>query len=63
MLDVLIRGGLVYDGSGSPPQELDVAIRGETIEAVERLEAAEADLVIDADGLAVSLLNAPNPPL
>ena len=54
MLDILIRNGLVYDGSGSPPQEIDVAIRGETIEAVERLEAAEGDLVIDADGLAVS---------
>jgi len=54
MLDLLIRGGLVFDGSGAPPRKADVAIHGERIEAVERLEGAQAHRVIDASGLAVA---------
>ena len=32
--DVIIRGGAVYDGSGSPPITADVAISGDTIRSV-----------------------------
>jgi N-acyl-D-amino-acid deacylase len=52
--DVLIRGGIVYDGSGDRPRRADVAIRGDKIAAVGELPDATAKLVIDADGLAVS---------
>jgi len=54
VLDLLIRGGLVYDGSGGPAFEADVAVHGDVIEAVERLDGAEAVRVIDARGLAVA---------
>ncbi|HTL06079.1 MAG TPA: amidohydrolase family protein, partial [Gemmatimonadales bacterium] len=54
--DVLIRGGLVYDGSGGPPRRVDIGIRGERISFVG--DARQAGLVagrtIDASGLIVS---------
>ena len=52
--DVVIRGGTVYDGSGTPPVETDVAILGDTIAAIGDLQAAVATTEIDASGLAVS---------
>src|SRR5262247_2024340 len=54
MLDVLIRGGSVIDGTGAPPRRADVAIAGDRIEAVEPLPRAEAARVIDATGHAVA---------
>lgn len=55
-LDVLIEGGLVYDGSGAPPVTTDVGIVGDRIAFVgdatrERIGAAT---VIDAEGLWVT---------
>lgn len=52
--DAIIRGGTVYDGSGSPGRKADVAIRGDRIAAVGRLRAGAAKRVIDAAGLAVA---------
>ncbi len=52
--DVIIRGGTVYDGSGSPPVVADVAITGDTIAAIGDLSAASARTELDATGLAVS---------
>jgi N-acyl-D-amino-acid deacylase len=52
--DLLIRGGVVYDGTGSAPRKADVGIRGDRIAAVGDLRAAEAAAVIDAAGLAVA---------
>ena len=52
--DVIIRGGLVYDGSGSVPHNADVAIRGDRIAAIGDLRNAEASRVVDAQGLAVA---------
>jgi hypothetical protein len=40
--DVVIRGGTVYDGSGSPGARADVGIRGDKIEAVGDLSKAQA---------------------
>jgi N-acyl-D-amino-acid deacylase len=54
VLDVLIKGGSVIDGSGAPPRPADVAIEGERVLAVEPLPGAEAGHVIDATGLAVA---------
>jgi N-acyl-D-amino-acid deacylase len=52
--DVLIKGGLVYDGTGTPPKKLDVAIRGDRIAALGDIPAKSARTVLDATGLAVS---------
>ncbi len=52
--DVVIRGGTIYDGSGSPPFVGDLAIRGDTIAALGRLENARGRLEINAAGLAVA---------
>ena len=52
--DVIIRGGLVYDGSGSAPHNADVAIRGDVIAAIGDLRNAEASRIVDAQGLAVA---------
>src|SRR5262249_29537041 len=51
--DVLVKGGLVYDGTGAPPRRLDVAIRGDRIAALGNFPANSARTVLDASGLAV----------
>jgi N-acyl-D-amino-acid deacylase len=52
--DVLIRGGLVYDGSGAAPARADVLIDGDRVTAIGSLGAAHARVVLDARGLAVA---------
>ncbi|MCM2255273.1 MAG: D-aminoacylase [Vicinamibacteria bacterium] len=52
--DVLVRGGLVHDGSGAPARRLDVGIRGDRIAAIGDLANAPAKLTIDAAGQAVA---------
>jgi len=52
--DILVRGGLVLDGTGSPGRQEDVAIRSGRIAAVARGLAGKAVKVIDAGGLAVA---------
>jgi N-acyl-D-amino-acid deacylase len=52
--DIVIRNGVVYDGSGADGARTDVGIRGDRIAAVADLSAAAADQVVDAGGLAVS---------
>ena len=51
--DLLIVNGLVYDGSGAPPRQADVAISGDRIVAVGS-DLGAAEKVIDASGLAVA---------
>ncbi|HNS39026.1 MAG TPA: D-aminoacylase, partial [Promineifilum sp.] len=53
MHDLLIRNGLIYDGNGRPPYSGDLAIDGDTITAIGRVEG-QARRTIDAGGLAVS---------
>lgn len=54
MFDVIIRGGTVYDGTGTPGRRLDVGIRGDRIAAVGDLASSSAARVVDATGLAVA---------
>ena len=54
MLDVLIQGGTVIDGTGRPGRRADVAIAGDRVEAIELLPGATAARVIDATGHAVA---------
>lgn len=52
--DVLIRGGRVYDGSGAPAVQTNLALRGDAIAAVGVPDNTPAAQVIDASGLAVA---------
>jgi N-acyl-D-amino-acid deacylase len=52
--DLLIRGGVLYDGRGGPPVEGDVAIVGDSIAAVGRLEDWRGEDELDAAGNAVA---------
>jgi len=53
--DILIRNGSVYDGSGAPPRNVDVAIDGDRVVALLKGGSrAEAGQVIDAGGKAVA---------
>lgn len=52
--DILIRNGLLYDGSGKPPKPGDIGIRGDRIITVGNLSGAKATTIIDAKGKAVA---------
>jgi N-acyl-D-amino-acid deacylase len=52
--DVIIRRGTVYDGSGGPPTQADVAIDGDSIVAIGQLDGARASMDVDATGLVVA---------
>ena len=52
--DVIIRGGMVYDGSGKTPIKADVGIKGDRIVTIGDLSKANAATVIDASGMAVA---------
>lgn len=52
--DLVIRGGTIIDGTGSPGQQGDLAIQGDRIAAVGSLGKYEAAKVIDATGLVVA---------
>ena len=52
--DVVIRGGTLYDGSGSAPVVADLAIEGDRIAAVGDLSGYAGRAEIDAAGLAVA---------
>lgn len=52
--DVVLRNGVIYDGSGGPPVTGDVAIAGDTIAAVGDIGGAAGVVEIDVAGLAVA---------
>ena len=52
--DVLIRGGMIYDGTGGLPYVGDVAVRGDRIIYVGPAREASAAKIIDARGMAVA---------
>ncbi len=52
-LDVVIRGGTIYDGSGGAPRRGDVGVRGDRIVTVGSV-AERGRRELDAEGLAVA---------
>lgn len=54
MFDVIIRGGRILDGTGTPWYYGDIGIMGDRIAAVGRLDGAAAGRVIAAEGKYVS---------
>ena len=52
--DLVIRGGLVYDGSGGEPYAADVAVRGDRIAAIASHIQQRGKVELDARGKAVS---------
>lgn len=54
MFDILVKGGILYDGAGGEGQKVDIAVAGDTIEAIGHFDADRAEHVIDATGMAVA---------
>ena len=52
--DILIKNGLIIDGSGQASYVADLAINNDTIAAIGQLHKAKANLEIDAKGLVVA---------
>jgi N-acyl-D-amino-acid deacylase len=52
--DLVIRGATLYDGTGQPGRQGDLAIRGDRIVAVGRFTAAGKPRVLDGNGLIVA---------
>ncbi|HHY11520.1 MAG TPA: amidohydrolase family protein, partial [Firmicutes bacterium] len=52
--DIIIRGGLVVDGMGTPGFQADIGITGDTIAAIGDLKNATAGNTIDAKGKTVT---------
>ena len=52
--DLVLRGGVVHDGSGRPGKRADVGIRGGRIAAIGDVVAAPGTPTLRVDGLAVA---------
>jgi N-acyl-D-aspartate/D-glutamate deacylase len=52
--DLVVKDGLIFDGTGAPRIRGDVAIDGGIVTAIGRVDAAGADHVIDATGMHVA---------
>ncbi len=51
--DTIIRGGMIYDGSGGTPYRGDVALKGDRIAAIGKVHGT-ASRIVEAKGLAVA---------
>jgi N-acyl-D-amino-acid deacylase len=52
--DWILRGATVYDGTGTPPRDVDVAVAGDRVAAVGSRLAAPGARVLDLRGLALA---------
>src|SRR3954453_3354568 len=52
--DIVLRGGLVVDGTGKPGYVADVAIQGERIGAIGKVEIGPKTKVIDVSGRVIA---------
>ncbi len=53
MYDIVIKKGLIVDGSGRPSFKADLAVKGGRIAKIDEAIDVEADRIINAEGLAV----------
>jgi N-acyl-D-aspartate/D-glutamate deacylase len=54
VFDLVVKGGNLVDGTGTPPRRADVGIRDGRVAAIGELDAHDGGSVIDADGLVVA---------
>ena len=54
MLDLIIKGGLVYDGSGTPEVRCDVGVSDGRVVEIGQLDGAPSRRSVGADGLVVA---------
>lgn len=54
MFDLVIKNGTIVDGCKAPAYQADIGIRGDRIVALDQLESAESEQVIDASGKIVA---------
>lgn len=52
--DLIICNGTLYDGSGGPPRQGDIGVRGDSVAAIGSLDSAKGRQEVDAQGLAVA---------
>ena len=52
--DIIIRNGMIYDGSGGEPYKGDIGIKNDTIAFIGDLSKASATNETDANGMAVA---------
>lgn len=52
--DLIVKNGVVVDGSGSPPFKADIGVVGDSIVRIGDLSSYEAEIVIDAKGFIVT---------
>jgi N-acyl-D-amino-acid deacylase len=52
--DLVLKGGIVYDGLGGPGRAADIGIAGDSIKAVGSISASRSAAVLDVSGLAVA---------
>src|SRR6202167_993553 len=52
--DVVIKGGTVFDGRRNPRVQADIGIKNGLIAQIGQLDAADAERVLDAEGLNVA---------
>jgi N-acyl-D-amino-acid deacylase len=52
--DLIIRNAAIYDGSGRPPVQGDLGVKGDTIAAIGDLSKSHGVVEVDAKGLALS---------
>jgi N-acyl-D-aspartate/D-glutamate deacylase len=50
MLDIILRGGLVYDGTGEPARRVDIGLRKDRIALMGDLRDHQAGVTLDATG-------------
>jgi N-acyl-D-aspartate/D-glutamate deacylase len=53
-VDLIVRNGTIYDGSGGAPVRGDVAVRGDKVVAIGQIQGYTAKREVDAAGLAVA---------
>src|SRR5438876_764247 len=52
--DIIIKGGVVYDGTGGEAQHVDLAIKGDRIAGLGDFKDASAKTIVNASGFAVA---------